>query len=115
MTVALVTVAELEADSQKTIPAQFTKPAISACEKATSLVCGHLMRSADDVLALEAWQVAAIKAVAMGVALDIFENPASRSTYSAEGLNFAAAPRPRRGLFASEKSTLDALFLPGFA
>ncbi len=112
---SLVTLAELEADSQKQIPAQFAASAISACEKATSLVCGHLMRSADDVLALEEWQVAAIKAVAMGVAVDILENPNNRASYSAEGLNFAAAPRPRRGLFTSEKATLDALFLPRFA
>lgn len=111
----LVTVDELATDSQKQIPPQLVRSAEGACTKATSLVCGHLGMTATAALALDGWKVEAIKAVAMGVATDIFENPTNRASYSAEGLNYSAAPRPRRSLFPAEKATLDGLFVDGFA
>lgn len=113
---SLLTIPDLEAELGVTLPADRATVARSACARASALVCGHLRMSAADVLALEAWQVAAIRAVTLGIARDMFANPLDRASYAGpEGLNFAATPRNRRTLFDSEAAALDRLFLPGFA
>lgn len=116
----LVDIRALEAELQMSVPTDRIAAARSACIRATSIVMGAIPATEDalraDVTPEGMKRLAAIEAVAVGVALDIFGNPLSRSGFSGpEGLTFAATPRPRRGLFDSEQKALNALFLPMIA
>lgn len=119
---AILSVKDLEAELRTSIGPEHRVSAQSACKRASDAVLGHLGTTESALVALaaasdeDAVKVERVKGIAMGFAIDVFDNPRDKSSYNGpEGLGWSGTPRARRTLFKSERDELDSLWVGGFA